>query len=178
MIAAITGNLWRAAALLLAGCALSLIIQIHGLPFIGGGLVADLASMTALRKAEADNHRKTKDSIRTAMLDAQRREVFRLARVKAEQERENTNAAVSYNRRLADLRAHYDRLRRDARAGAESATGGQSVPGLPAPAFGADAATGADRLSVELECSANALQLDELITWVERQAAINPNDSI
>lgn len=176
MIAAITGNLWRAAALLLAGCALSLLVQIHGLPIIGGGLVSDLASMTELRKAEADNHRKTKDSIRKAMADAQRREVFRLARVKAEQERESTNAEASYNRRLTDLRARYDRLRRDAGTSAESAAGSQSVSGLPAPAFGADAAPGADRLSVELECSANALQLDELITWVERQAAINPNE--
>jgi len=176
MIASITGNLWRALALALCGLVAALWVQIHGLPIIGGGLVADLASMTALRKAEADNHRATKDSIRKAMADAQRREVFRLARVRAEQERESTNAEASYNRRFADLRAHYDRLRGKARTGAESAAGGQPVPGLPAPAFGADAAPGADRLSLELECSANALQLDELITWVERQAAIDPNE--
>lgn len=178
MIAAITGNLWRAAALLLAGCALSLIVRIHGLPIIGGGLLADLASMTALRKAEADNHRKTKDSIRKAMADAQRREVFRLARVKAEQQRESTNAEASYNRRLADLRARYDRLRGEGRTSAESAASGQPVSSLPTPTFGPDAAPGADRLSVELECSADALQLDELISWVERQAAINPNDGV
>ena len=56
------------------------------------------------------------------------------------------------------------------------AAGGIDVSGLPVPAFGADAAPDADGLSAALMCSTYAVQLDELISWVEAQAAVNVNE--
>lgn len=48
-------NLWRADALALAGIALALLMQIHGLPLIGGGLKADLvAEQRAHLETQAD----------------------------------------------------------------------------------------------------------------------------
>lgn len=153
-----------------------LLIQIHGLPIIGGGLVSRLERMTALNDANVKSHRKTKDTFRAAMADAQRREVFRLARVKAEQDRINDHAQDDYERRLAALRTRYDGLRRERGANATSAAGGVDVSGLPIPAFGADATPDADGLSTALMCSTYAVQLDELISWVEAQAAVNVNE--
>lgn len=157
---------------------LFLLIQIHGLPFIGGGLIARLDRMTELRRTEADNHRKSKDNFRRAMADAQRLEVFRLARVKAEYERNNERAKERFNDRLALLRSRYDELRAKAGAGSTGATGGVEMSALPHPAFGADAATGEDGLSLaeRYQCSVSALQLDELISWVEAQAKVKVND--
>ena len=117
MIALITGNLWRALAAFLAGLVVVLLIQIHGLPIIGGGLLARLERMTALNDANVKSHRQTKDNFRAAMADAQRREVFRLARVKAETERNNDARETAVNARLTALRTRYDSLRRQSGAG-------------------------------------------------------------
>ena len=174
--AAITGNLWRALSAFLAGLVVMLLIQIHGLPIIGGGLVSRLERMTQLRQDEAASHRKTKDNFRAAMADAQRREVFRLARVRSEYERNNERAKERFNDRIALLRSRYDGLRAKDRTNATSAAGGVDVSGLPVPAFGADAAPDADGLSTALMCSTYAVQLDELISWVEAQAAVNVNE--
>jgi hypothetical protein len=55
MIAALTANLWRAAALALAAITLGLLVYIHGLPVIGGGLKATIAQKNlALEKAASD----------------------------------------------------------------------------------------------------------------------------
>lgn len=154
---------------------LFLLIQIHGLPVFGGGLIAQLDRMTTLRSVEAESHRKTKANFRDAMADAHRREVFRLARVKAEQEKESINAAASYNRRLALLR---DGLRARPGASVGSAAAGVAVSGLPSGSSGADAAPDDSAAELIYRCSAIALQLDELISWVERQAAIDPNEEL
>lgn len=177
MIPFLGANLWRSIALALLGVVIALLIQIHGLPLLGGGLIAKLDRMTELRRVERDNHRKTKATYRAAMAEAQRRELARLARVQAEQERINDDREAHANERLAALRARYDSLRRQSRAGTESAAGGQQMPDLPYPAFGADEAAGADGLSLteRYECSATAIQLDELISWVEEQSAIKVN---
>jgi hypothetical protein len=174
--ASITGNLWRAACAVLAGLLLALWVQLHGLPIIGGGMVSRLERMTQLRQDEAASHRTTKANFRRAMAEAKRLEVFRLARVKAEQQRINDHAQDDYERRLAVLRSRYDGLRRQSGARVTSAASGVDVSGLPKPAFGADATPDADGLSAALMCSTYAVQLDELISWVERQSAINTNE--
>lgn len=125
-------------------------------------------------KANFDAHVRTIRNYRKAQNDAKGLEEKRLARVKTEQQGINTDASQSYARRLADLRARYERLRRDAAARAGSAPGGQSVPGLsPAPGGTVEAPT--DPLERELTCDTQAIQLDELITWIERQHRIDPN---
>lgn len=156
----------------------ALLIQIHGLPVFGGGLISRLEKMTELRRTEADNHRQTKANFIAATAEALRLEKARLARVKAEQERINHDRETSANARLAALRDQRDRLLSQARTGAASAAGGQPVPGLPLPAFGADAATSENGLSLteRYECSVTAVQLDELISWVDAQAKVKVND--
>lgn len=156
----------------------ALLIQIHGLPVIGGGLIARLDRITALNAENVANHRTTKRSYAQAMADALRNERLRLARVKAEQERINDRAKETANARLAALRARYDSLRGQTGKAVGSASGAEPVPGLPTPAFGADAAPGEDgfSLSERYECSVNAVQLDELISWVEAQAKVKVND--
>lgn len=178
MIPLLLSNLWRTATLTLLGVVLALLIQIHGLPVIGGGLLAKLSHMTELRRIEADNHRKTKAYFAQAVADALRNEKLRLARVRAEQERINASAEKDYSSRLAALRARYDQLRRKGGKAAGSQGGTEPVPGLPTPAFGADAAAGEDGLSLaeRYACSASAIQLDELISWVEAQTAVDPNE--
>lgn len=178
MIAAITGNLWRALALALCGLVAALWVQVHGLPIIGGGLKADLVSMTAANDANIKAHRQTKDNFRNAMADAQRREVFRLARVKAEQERINTDARISFDRRVAALRARYDGLRGESGAGVAGSPIGVAVPSVPGSPSGTDEATGADGFSLaeRYEASIYATQLDELITWVAAQGAVRMNE--
>lgn len=178
MIAFLAMNPWRAAALALLGIIIALLIQIHGLPVLGGGLIAKLDRMAELRRVEADNHRQTKANFIAATAEALRLETARLARVKAEQERINHDREESANARLAALRDQRDRLLSQARARAASAAGGQPVPGLPIPAFGADAAASEDGLSLaeRYECSVSAVQLDELISWVDAQTKVKVND--
>lgn len=156
---------------------LFLLIQIHGLPIIGGGLIARLDRMTDLRRMEAANHRQTKTNFRQAMVEAKRMERARIARVKAESERNNANAKEDFHRRSAALRARFDSLRSQARARAESAGGAVSVPGLPTPLFGFDETASEDGfpLAERLECSVYATQLDELITNIESNLAIDLN---
>lgn len=173
---------WRAAALALAGIVAALLIQVHGLPLIGGGLIARLDRMTELRTAEANSHRRTKANFRAGMAEARRRELARLAMVKAQQERINADVQDDHSRRVAALYARYDGLLKQARTRAESAAAGQSVPGLPAAPGGPDAQTGPNGLPLtaltlaeRLEASLIATQLDGLITWVERQARVDPN---
>lgn len=184
MIPFLTGNLWRAACVALGvvvaaliGFVIALLIQIHGLPIIGGGLIARLDRMTELRRIEADNHRKTKEVYRAAMAQAQWLEQARLARVHAETERNNERAKENFNHRLALLRSRYDSLRAKAGTSSTGAAGGVEMSTLPVPAFGTDAAPGEDGLlAQQLECSTIALQLDELILWIEAQTKVKVND--
>jgi hypothetical protein len=176
-------NIWRAAALALAIYAATLLVQIHGLPPLGGGLIARLDRMTELRTAEANSHRRTKANFRAGMAEARRRELARLAMVKAQQERINADVQDDHSRRVAALYARYHGLLKQARTRAESAAAGQSVPGLPAAPGGPDAQTGPNGLPLteltlaeRLEASLIATQLDGLIRWVERQARVDPND--
>lgn len=172
------GNLWRTVALALLGVCASMALWIFGVPILGGGLLVKLDRITALNASNVESHRATKRFYRAAMEQAQRLEQARLARVSAEQERINDRAQESFDHRLDDLRSRYERLRSQSRAGVAGAAGTEPVPGLPSPAFGADAAPGADGLSLaeRYECSAAALQLDELITWVDAQAKVKVND--
>jgi hypothetical protein len=175
-------NIWRAAALALAGIVLALLAQVHGLPLLGGGLKADLAEMTNARDAEIRAHRETKDVYRAAQAEAALQQTFRNARVKAQQERISADAEASANRRLDDLRRRYDGLLAQARAGAAGAAGGQHLPGLSGAAGGADEAARPHglpeaglTLAERYQCSVSATQLDELISWIELQAAIDVN---
>lgn len=178
MIPFLGANLWRSLALVSTGVCISLLMWIFGLPIIGGGLLAKVDRLADLNAQNVAAHRQTKQNFRDAIAEAQRLEQARLARVRAEQERINDRAQESYDRRLADLRARYERLRAEGRTGVASAAGTEPMPALPYPAFGTDEEAGTDGLSLteRYECSVTAVQLDELISWVEDQTKVKVNE--
>lgn len=99
----ITSNLWRAAALALAGIVLALLVQIHGLPIVGGGLKADLA-------AERAAHLETQHRYALAQIEAaEKARAYRLAeegRYRAKAERTDTEHAKDLEIALAAARRH------------------------------------------------------------------------
>ena len=104
-----------------------------------------------------------------------------LARVSAEQQTINERTEDDYEKRLAAARLAADRLRRPStgRAADPGDGGAASVPGLPAAAGGAPEAAGDDRFpeSAALIATEQAIQLDELIAWVRKQAAVDPSQA-
>ena len=100
------------------------------------------------------------------------------ARVAAESRAINERTTHDFEARLAAARAAAQRLRLDAKAAADPGAGrSASMSGAPASARGAAQAAGEDRLppSDALTATEQAIQLDELITWVKAQAAVDNN---
>lgn len=101
------------------------------------------------------------------------------ARVGAAQSIITERTADDYQARLAAARARAEQLRRESAAaatdpGARRAT---SVPGLAAAPGGAAQAPNENRLPLAdaLTATEQAIQLDELINWIERQHGVDPN---
>ena len=89
---------------------------------------------------------------------------------------ERTNQA--YEKRIADARAVAQRLRIDSQAAADPRNRGSApLPGLSAPAAGAAETAGEDRLpeADALTATEQAIQLDELIKWLQAQAKVDNN---
>lgn len=136
----------------------------------------DLDQVRAHRDLEVEKHKATKRTYAEAQREAERLEAERLARVEAQQKEITDDRFQSYERRLAGARADAARLRDRLRAGGAGAGGaaaGLAVPGFPAAAGEADGAPGGDGLSRALIATAQAIQLDELISWIEDQARID-----
>ena len=100
-------------------------------------------------------------------------------RVRAEQRGINERTVHDYQMRLAAARDRARRLQLAAAPAATDPCDGRAapVPGVSAAACGAVEAPGQDGLSSAdaLIATEQAIQLDELIRWVERQARIDPN---
>ena len=113
----VRANIWRALALALGGIALALLVQVHGLPIIGGGLLVDLDRMTRLRMAERDSHRTTKANFRAAQATAS------AAQAAVNRQPAQTSAIIA---RISDATApaYYDTVRR---AGADRVRPGGSA---------------------------------------------------
>ncbi|MBN9504938.1 MAG: hypothetical protein J0I69_02835 [Altererythrobacter sp.] len=141
-------------------------------------------------------HQATKETYRRAQAEAARLDAERLARVQSEQQEITDAITADYRARLADARAVAQRLRDQlARAGERAAGpgGGEPVPATGATAGGAAEAAGDNRLPIcrtaplledertlspldldwRLTATEQAIQLDALIDWVERQAAVS-----
>jgi len=104
------------------------------------------------------------------------------ARVTAEQHAINERTEHDFQTRLADARATAarlaaERLRASPAAADPGSRGTAPVPGLSAASGSAPQAAGDDRLSdsAALTATEQAIQLDELIAWVRKQAAVEPN---
>ena len=100
-------------------------------------------------------------------------------RVRAQQRAINERTIHDYEARLAAARDRARRLQLAAAAPAADPCrrGAAPVPALSAPACGADPAAGENRFPAgdTLLATEQAIQLDELIRWVNRQARIDPN---
>ncbi len=122
-------------------------------------------------KAERARYAETVASFRDAQAKAELAQKANLARVSIQQRNITDETLDGYNRRVADLRARYKRLLEQ---GNRSASGNAGLPAVPNATSGTDAAAQQDGLSSAdaLTASEQALQLDALITWVERQAKV------
>jgi hypothetical protein len=110
---------------------------------------------------------------------ARRQDAANLARVEAEQGAINERTQDDFETRIASARASAQRLREQAAAAAidPGARGAAAVPGLPPATGRAPEAAGQDRLPQldRLTATEQAIQLDELIKWVQAQAALQVN---
>ena len=122
---------------------------------------------------------KTTAAVREAADKARADDRANAARVAADQQSINERTDHDFQARLADARTRADRLRQElaARPADPGGGGAAPVPGLSAAAGGPAQGAGHDGLPAALALTATeqAIQLDELIQWVRRQAAVDPN---
>jgi hypothetical protein len=119
---------------------------------------------------------------RAAAATARAADAANAARVAAEQRAINERTKDEFETRLAAARARAaagaERVRVETGTAADPGAGRAApMPGLPAAAGGAAQATGEDRLprSDRLIATEQAIQLEELIKWVRRQAKVDNN---
>lgn len=152
----------------------------------------------ALAIAQRDGLKSTllaeRELVRQAALRAAAEDALNKARVEGEQARITEEIADDYQARLAEARAKYDRVaarlapaagrvRPEGDRASPGGGAGAAVPGLSVAGSGAAEAAGQDRLPATGEltledaliATEQALQLDALISWVERQAAVDVN---
>jgi hypothetical protein len=129
-----------------------------------------------LFRAEKAAHAATVVNYRAAAERARREDAENLARVEAEQARINERTAHDFESRIAAARARADELRFEAAtAAADRGSGGAApVPRLPAAPERAPETAREDQLPEPdaLIATEQAIQLDELIKWARRQAAV------
>jgi hypothetical protein len=132
------------------------------------------AQEQAALAATVANYRAAADAARAA-------DRANLARVAAEQRNINERTSDEFEARLDAARTLARRLRGEASSSAADPGAGRAapVPSLPAPAGRPAEASVKDRLphSDALTATEQAIQLDELIQWIRKQAAIDPNAS-
>ena len=117
---------------------------------------------------------------RAAAADARAADKANAERVAVEQRTINERTSSVFESRLAAARSVAQRLRRDAATAAidPSARRAAPVPSLSLAPGGSPQAPDEDRLFVsDRELATDqAIQLDELIKWVKKQAAVDPNE--
>lgn len=151
------------------------------------GLRKELAQSQADLKSTSEAFDQTVKTYQQAVTEARRQAEMNVARVETEQAEITQEIVDGYEARLADARARAQRIYRTDRlrgaapaAGAGSGAGTAGVPGLPTGAGRTGEAAGEDRLPAAGDLSApdaliateQALQLQALIEWVTRQAAV------
>lgn len=115
---------------------------------------------------------------RAAAQQARAADQANAARVAADQGAITERTMNDFEARLAAARADAQRLRIHPEGSADSRAGrSASMPRIPGAARGAAQAAGQDRLPPEdaLTATEQAIQLDELIKWVRRQASVDNN---
>jgi hypothetical protein len=132
-----------------------------------------------LYQREQAAHRATELNYRRAAEAARVADRANADRVRAEQAEINERTSNDLQKRLAAARDRADQLRRQAAGAAADPRSRRAapVPGVPAAAGKPDEAAAQDRfpLADRLTATEQAIQLDELIKWVDRQAKIDPS---
>ena len=126
-------------------------------------------------KAERASYAETVASFRDAQAKAELAQKANLARVSIQQRTITDETLDDYNRRVAVLRARYQRLLSQ---GNRSASGGADLPAIPDTSGRINEAPVENGLPAAdaLTASEQALQLDALITWIERQAKVETSE--
>jgi hypothetical protein len=140
---------------------------------------AKTSEYAAVISSERNAHAATVAGYRAAAEKARREDLERLARVKASQAAINERTAHDYESRIAAARASYERLRNDAHAAAADPRTERTAPVPAISSSSGTAAQGAGEdgfpLADRLLATEQAIQLDELIKWVRRQAEVPTN---
>jgi hypothetical protein len=113
---------------------------------------------------------------RAAAAQARASDQANAARAAAEQAQISREKSDAYETRLAAARAEYQRLR-GASAAHPGNSAGAPVSRLPAPAREPARPAGQDGLPLDdrFLCTAQSIQLDELIKWTRAEHAVDPN---
>jgi hypothetical protein len=123
----------------------------------------------------------TVSNYRAAADEARAADQANAERVAADQRTISERTEHDYEARLVAARAAVQRLRIQSAPAATDpgAGGGTPVPGISTAAGEPAEAAGQDRLpqSDALVATEQAIQLDELIKWIEAQAKVDPNAS-
>ena len=155
-------------------CALAVALLVHD----RNRWKAKTAHYAEVLAAERGANAATIASVRAAAEQAREADRANAERVVASQEAINQRSDHDYQNRLAAARAAAQRLRgKRAPAAADPGAGrAKAMPGLPAAARGAPQTASQDRLPQpeRLIATEQAIQLDELIKWVERQHLVDP----
>jgi hypothetical protein len=129
------------------------------------------AGEQAARAGTVANYRAAADAARAA-------DEANLKRVATQQRAINERTSNDFEARLAAARLSAQRLREQSSPPAADSgpRGSAPMPGLSTPAGGPVEATGENGLpqSDALTATEQAIQLDELIKWVRKQAAVDP----
>jgi hypothetical protein len=156
-----------------AGCAFLLILLIND----RNRWKARTSEYAAVIASERNAHLGTVAGYRAAAEQARREDAQNIARVKASQAAINERTAHDFESRIAAARASYQRLLGSTQGStADTGTGRAApMPGLPASAGRAAQGAGQDGFSQSdrLIATEQAIQLDELIKWVQLQAQVD-----
>jgi hypothetical protein len=127
-------------------------------------------------------HKATKRAYEDAQAEAARMQAQAIEREITRQKGITDEVRQDYQRIVADLRARAARLQAEARAGAGSASGGVRVSADASPTYGIDDPAACQEIpardvETDIACRAiaeeQAMQLDALITWVQRQMGVS-----
>ena len=139
---------------------------------------AKTAHYAEVLAAERGAHAATLANVRAAANQARAADRANAVQVEARQGAITERSAHDYEKRLADARAAAGRLRGEGSPGPAHPGDGRAalVPSLSAPARGVAEAAGTNGLPDQerLIATEQAIQLDELIKWVERQHEVDP----
>lgn len=131
--------------------------------------------------AEHIAHQQTIINYKTAAETARKADAANVLRVEQEDAAVSRQVQADYEKRIAAARDLAQRLHREVASATAhpGSPGTATVPGVPVASSGPSEAAGQDKLSGDdaLTATEQAIQLDELIKWIEGIHAVDVNGS-